>query len=205
MRIFLVRHAESKANALSIHGGKEAELSDEGVRQAEILAKRLTGMGIDLILCSRHKRAMQTAKIIEGTIGKKIIYTELLGEWRWPSERIGTGTEGDTDIWEKIYEKAEDRAWHYSDAESVSEVADRIKKVLKYIRSRKEETIVVVTHGAFMSLFLGLSLSDEGVTGKQLRKFTRFFRVINTGITELMMDDDGNIKLVTFNDYAHLQ
>ena len=205
MRIFLVRHAESKANALKVHGSKEVSLSDNGIRQAEAVARSFVGMDIDLIMCSKYKREMQTAKIIREAVGKRIIYTDLLGEWKWPSEMQGVSTKGDARIWDEMYDKAGNRSWHYSDAENLSEVAERAKKVLDRITSRKEESIIVVTHGAFMGVLLGVCISGEDFTGKELRKFTRFFRPMNTGITELMVDKEGIVRLVAFNDYAHLR
>ncbi len=207
MRIFLVRHAESKANVINANGGKEVELSDNGIKQAETIAKRFEGMDIDVVFCSRYKRAMQTARIMNRVIGKRIVYKELIGEWRLPSKTFGIklSSKKRSEMWDTIYKNANNTEWHYSDAENVSEVMGRAKKFLTYMRSRKEESMLVVTHGAFIGVLLGVCLFGEEVTIGELRKTTRFFRTMNTGITELMMDETGFIKLVTFNDYAHLQ
>ena len=86
---FPLRHAESKANVINANGGKEVELSDNGIKQAETIAKRFEGMDIDVVFCSRYKRAMQTARIMNRVIGKRIVYKELIGEWRLPSKTFG--------------------------------------------------------------------------------------------------------------------
>jgi hypothetical protein len=39
----------------------------------------------------------------------------------------------------------------------------------------------------------------------QLRRAFKFFRMENTGITEVEIDDSGNAKLITFNDFTHLK
>ncbi len=207
MRIFLVRHAESKANVINAYGGKEVELTDNGIRQAEVIAKRFKGMDIEVVFCSRYKRAMQTARIMNGVIGKQIVYKELIGEWRLPSKTFGVklSSKKRSEMWDTIYKNADDAKWHYSDAENVFEVMGRVKKFLAYLRSRREESILVVTHGAFIGVLLAVCLSGDDITAGELRKTARFFRAMNTGITELMMDETGTIKMVTFNDYAHLQ
>jgi phosphoserine phosphatase len=205
-RIFLIRHAESKANALNINGGRDTELSKKGIKQAKIVAKRFVNLDVDAILCSRYKRAIQTAKIISISLDKKIVYNDLLSEWRWPSEFRGldANKSEQTQIWDKIW-KSHNPLWHYSDEENVFEIITRAKKTLKYIKSRKENSIIVIMHAAFMAVFMGLLFFGEDIEPKELHKAYRFFDAANTGITELEINKDGGIKLVTFNDYTHLK
>ena len=63
----------------------------------------------------------------------------------------------------------------------------------------------MITHWAFMGVLLGMCFFGEGMTGSELRKSIRFFSSTNTGITELMIDKEGVIKLLTFNDFTHLK
>jgi len=207
MRVFLVRHAESKANVIDVMGGVKVGLSENGIKQAEAIAKRFASADVDVILCSKYKRAMQTARIINSVVRKRIIYNNWIGEWRMPSEMMGVkhNIKERIGMWDTIYENADNPKWHYSDAENVSDVMKRAKKLLSHIRSRKEESIVVVTHGAFIGVLLGLCLFGDGAVGSDLRKTARFFRAVNTGITELDIEKDGAIRLLTFNDYAHLR
>jgi probable phosphoglycerate mutase len=208
MRVFLIRHAESKANIINVIGGKEVGLTENGIKQAEAIARRFAGTDVDVILCSRYKRAMQTAGIIKAVVRKRIVYNNLIGEWRLPSEMMGVkhNVKERVGMWDTIYENADNPEWHYSDAENVSDVMKRAKKFLAYIQSRKEESIIVVTHGAFIGVLLGVCLFWDGVIGSELRKTARFFRAVNTGITELDIDnEEGQIRLLTFNDYAHLR
>jgi probable phosphoglycerate mutase len=207
MRVFLVRHAESKANVINVIGGKGIGLTENGIKQAEAIAQRFADMDVDVILCSRYKRAMQTARIIKAVVRKRIIYNNLIGEWRMPSEMMGIkhNVKERVGMWDTIYENADNPKWHYSDAENVSEVMKRAKKFLAYVKSKKEESIIVVTHGAFIGVLLGVCLFGDVVMGSELRKTARFFRAVNTGITELDIEKGGAIRLLTFNDYAHLK
>jgi probable phosphoglycerate mutase len=203
MKVFLVRHAESTANVLNILGGAEVELSENGIRQAEMVAKRFSGVEVDLILCSRFRRAVHTARIINGALKTRIAHTDLLGEWMWPSE-LKMGEPSSERIWDRIYENAHDPGWHYSDEENISEITNRAQKLLDYLKARKEKSIVVVTHGALMGVLLGLVFFGKGMTSGELRRATKFFVSVNTGITELEITKQ-TARMITFNDYAHLK
>jgi len=202
----MVRHAESNANALNTHGGAESELSDNGIKQARSVAKRFAQTDADVILCSKYRRAVQTAKIINEVVGRKIIYNEVLGEWRYPSELRGkiSGNDAEKKIWDAIDRNWSNPKWHYSDEENISEVKKRAEKALKFLKSRKEDSLIVIIHGAFMGVMLGLILFGNEMTGEQLRRSRRFFLMKNTAITELEIRDDESVRLATFNDYTHL-
>lgn len=63
IEITLVRHGETVANAAGIwQGHGDAELSEEGIRQASLLADRLSGERFDRVVSSDLRRALQTAE-----------------------------------------------------------------------------------------------------------------------------------------------
>jgi broad specificity phosphatase PhoE len=82
MRLILIRHGESKANAKGIRQGQDLDspLSRNGKRQAKKLAKRLKDEKIDAIYSSDLKRAKQTAKFIAKSHRLKIIFDKRLRE-----------------------------------------------------------------------------------------------------------------------------
>ena len=62
MKLYIVRHGETKYNEKKIiQGHLDIPLSDEGIRQAKKLAKRLEVINFDCIYTSDLKRAKQTA------------------------------------------------------------------------------------------------------------------------------------------------
>ena len=89
MKLYLVRHGQTEYNELSLHQHSNVELSDLGVKQAEILAKRFSKIPIDLIYSSTLKRAKDTTEIINRIINKKIVYLDSLKEKKNPSEIVG--------------------------------------------------------------------------------------------------------------------
>jgi len=206
LRVFLVRHAESEANALNVHGGPGSALTQKGVKEAETLAKRFAGVDVDLILCSKYKRAQQTAKIMGDELGKKVVYYDQLAEWRAPSEFEGqdaTRVEQSV-IWDKLWTST-DSSWHYSDEENLFELTKRAKAVLDHIKSMKEESMIVIMHGAFMGIFMGLLFFGDKANNKELRRAYDFFITVNASVTELEINKSGDTKLITFNDFAHLK
>lgn len=207
MRIFLVRHGESKANELKLYGSKlEIGLSEEGARQAERVAKRFANLDIGLIICSDQRRAEQTAMIIGKALGKTVTPLDLLKEWKFPSEFEGRGVYDAelAKIWDKIWDSS-DPSWRYSDEETLLEVVERVRKAIDYIKSRKERSIITVTHNIFITMLLSVLLLGDDLNRMRLRKAFKFFRMENTGITEVEIDDSGNAKLITFNDFTHLK
>src|SRR4030042_2749358 len=65
MQLILIRHGETLWNKEGrVQGTSDIELSDEGIRQARLLALSLKKHDIEAIHASSLKRAMQTAQII---------------------------------------------------------------------------------------------------------------------------------------------
>jgi len=123
MKLYLVRHGQTEYNELFLYQHDNVELSDLGVRQAEILAKRLSKIPIDLIYSSTLKRAKDTTKIINQTINKKIVYLDYLKEKKNPSEIVGERVDSEDiqKIHQKINDHSDDIKWHYSDEENFNE------------------------------------------------------------------------------------
>ena len=64
-KIILIRHAECVGNISNrLSGITDFELTDNGKRQAQKLAKELRNKNIDVIYSSPLRRAMDTAKYI---------------------------------------------------------------------------------------------------------------------------------------------
>ena len=66
-KIYLIRHAESIANAQGIYQGQsyDSDLSPLGIKQADALGKRFANTPIDEVLTSPLKRAVETARALQ--------------------------------------------------------------------------------------------------------------------------------------------
>jgi broad specificity phosphatase PhoE len=80
MTILIVRHGETDGNAARILQRPEVPLNERGMRQAELLARRLSAHGFVRILCSDLLRARMTAAPIAACSGVAIEESPLLQE-----------------------------------------------------------------------------------------------------------------------------
>jgi probable phosphoglycerate mutase len=80
MTILIVRHGETDGNAARVLQRPDVPLNDRGMRQAELLARRLSEHGFVHILCSDLLRARMTAAPLAACSGIAIEENPLLQE-----------------------------------------------------------------------------------------------------------------------------
>jgi len=206
MKIYFVRHGRTEYNEKYLYQPGDSNLSDLGIKQAEILAKRFSKIPIDIIYSSSFKRARQTVEIINKIIRKKVIYIDLLEERKSPSELMGKKADGPEAL--KIYKMLnlhqDDPLWHYSDEENYIEFKKRIKKALKLFSDLKKDNVLVVSHGNTIKMFIFLMVFGEDISPELFYKFIASFKANNTGITLCEKNEKGNWMIRVFNDHAHL-
>jgi broad specificity phosphatase PhoE len=205
MKLFLVRHAESELNKTTVHQYPHTKLSKTGLQQAERLARRLSGFRADMVICSKYTRAMQTAKIINSVLKKRIIYTKMLNELKHPTELEGSeqGSRLSVRISKEMLEHINDPDWHYSDEENLFDFNRRAKSFMKYLVRKNKEDIIVVTHGHFICMLLFIVLFGDRTDISEFYNFVRAVRIDNTGITECEFAE-GRWRIMRLNDHAHL-
>jgi broad specificity phosphatase PhoE len=206
MKLYFVRHGESKDNISNLHQGKDTELSPKGIQQAKFVANRFRDLPVDIILSSTNLRAQQTTQEIENTIHKQVFYTDLLVEKKPPSEFIGKPMD-DPDIQhlrDTIKRNARLIDWHLSDEENFNDVRTRGIKFFEYLQLFKEDHVLAVTHGRFLQVLIGLILLGENFTHNEYYHFDKVLIPSNTGITLCETEDHIHWKLITWNDHAHL-
>ena len=80
MTILIVRHGETDGNAARVLQRPDVPLNARGIRQAELLARRLHRRGFVHILCSDLLRARMTAEPIAAVSGVTVEESPLLQE-----------------------------------------------------------------------------------------------------------------------------
>ncbi len=206
MKVYFVRHAESHSNVSRIHDVPEVGLTETGMIQARTVAKRFKKIDIDVILSSHYLRAEQTALIINKVAKKEVVFTELLKEAVIPSEIIGKKTDSD-DVLAVRHEMRSHRSeenWHYSDEENFFDVRNRAIRALEYLRHQECEKMLVVTHGTFLRMLIGVMMLGDALVPDMHLNISYFLTTNNTGITLCEVDEKGSWKLITWNDHAHL-
>ncbi len=199
MNIFLIRHGQKMEDDKNHEG---LGLTEEGLKQADLLGKRLSKYNIEKIYSSNMKRAIQTSEGINMYLGLEIIIRPELREIHM----------GDCDIygWRYLEENyplfMEEFIKHNSDlryppnGECGGDVWQRAKDVIYEIIKNDYENVAIVTHGGVIrSLICGfLNIS-------QSRRFYFGNPPENCSISMIKYNKNTNEFFIhSFNDCAHL-
>ena len=198
--VLLIRHGETEWNTLGkFQGCTDIALSEEGIKQAELLKNRLKG-DFDYIYTSPLSRAFETANVLASGTDKEVtVATEIreinFGEW-----------EGLT-----VHEIAENypemfKTWRTDKIESyicggdcsIHNAADRAAKcILDIVNAHKGNKIAIVAHGGIIK---------AGLIGIFEWDMTMYHKMAlgNTCINTLTFNDDLRPTLIALNDTNHL-
>lgn len=161
-KVYYIRHGESEANVAKKWGGHtNSPLTAQGQEQAILAAKiaKQNGLKFDLIISSPLSRAYQTAtyiakeyeyeesKIIKNDLFKERFYGELDGQ-----------------DYGKLYDllfEDETIIDNYNSAEPLLELYSRAKKSWELIKSTPQDSILIVSHGAFGRSLLRVVRGEE--------------------------------------------
>ncbi len=157
LRVYLVRHAESKKNVVHLPWTPEEELDTltaEGQRQAVAIGNFLNEKGIVAILSSPAGRTRETANTIGQVIGLK---AEFEVDPAFASLRGGKGQDGNQISWawrEKQWALGQDP--RPEGGESLADGELRAKgRLNKLAENFPEKTVVIVSHGDICAALLG--------------------------------------------------
>jgi len=210
MRIYVIRHGETKSNEERIRQSRDGYLSDDGIQEARALAEKLRGINIDSIFTSSYPRAKQTAGIISalGTKHFPVQESEFLTEVRLPSEVVGRPV--DDPASKKILAWIQGNtgsSFKYSDEETFNEYVSRANKVLEHISQTKFENSVVVTHHRFIHILVATVLLGQKLTPQLFSTLRDHLFISNTGITILEKNpQEGDWwRVLTLNEHSHLE
>lgn len=200
MELFLIRHAESVWNReRRIQGSEDPGLSEEGIRQAESLAKILKRENIQIIYASGLKRCAQTAKAISKQTKAPIEFLSeieeiILGDWQGKTaEQVKREYPKIYNDWLDSPSKAKIPGW-----EGIAKFTRRVHKAFDFIiSSNSANSICVVTHWGVIAAYLSKILNTD---------FDRFFkgiRIDNCSLSKITYD--GKSAIVQYiNDTRHL-
>jgi broad specificity phosphatase PhoE len=208
--IYFVRHGETVLNAQNIRQGAEGSLTEKGRAQALETAKRFPKQKgrPEIIIASPFERTRETAEIIAKELGLKIKYSVLLVERRNPSEVIGHWA-GEPEV-KHIIDRI-DNSYHaddlrVSDEENFTDLKNRAKKLLTYIKRRRQSKIIMVTHKIFLKMVVSYMLHGDALTASQYNSLSYWNPIENAGMaictcTSHWFKKD-EWKLLVWNDLA---
>lgn len=161
-KIILVRHGETVWNKeLKYQGHTDTDLSDEGLRQAELVADRLAKEKIDAVYASDLRRACLTAEAIAARHGLPVtclpeLREILFGEWE------GLTYEGISDRWPEEYTQLFTRTdeVRIPGGETFSELKERAAGAIASLVERHSgQTVAVVSHGGTIRTIICAALN----------------------------------------------
>ena len=199
MRLILVRHGESEANARGIIQGRlDFGLSELGRIQAQRVAERLQQEKIARLVTSPLLRAAQTADVIGVVRGMVPTVEPALVEYDAGEISGLTGEEIRQRHPEVLATYARGERPRFGGEEGRDLFAARLADVLARLTSGPDgETTVAVAHGgvvgAICHLLLGLDLNRPGI-----------FQVANCSLTVIGRERSGRLAIRTHNDICHL-
>ena len=185
--IYFVRHGETESNTKNIRQGPEGHLTEKGKAQAFAASQRFSRHkgGPQVIISSPYERTKETAEIIAKELRmKKVEYSDLLAERKNPTEIIGHWGE---EINVKHIINQIDKSYHaddlrVSDEENFIDLKERAKKLLTYIKKRREKRIIMITHGIFLKMVVSYMLYGESLSASQYNSLSYFNPINNASI-----------------------
>lgn len=196
--ILFIRHGQTDWNmAGKWQGFTDIPLNAVGRAQAEMLAVRVATWPIKAVYSSDLERAAETGRVIAQ---KLAIPITLDAAWR---ERGLGQLEGLTreEIREQFPHLSLPRTFiEAPGGESYLNLKKRVIEGYKRIvREHTGEMVAVVSHGGTLRLVIShiLELPE--------RIYAPFTLDGNTGISRVVIDEEGHAHLVTLNDTAHLE
>jgi probable phosphoglycerate mutase len=162
IKLIITRHGKTKENADGVIQGKDhGNINEEGYKQISKLIERLKKEKINLIISSDILRCDKTVQEIIKQIKIPVIYSELIreknnGDW--------VGKNHKEIDWSILGNDFENRK--APNGESLTDVRERGRKFFKeFLEEYKDKNILVVSHGAFLKVFIGdllhMSLYDS--------------------------------------------
>ncbi len=191
MELLLIRHALP----VRIDGGDgpaDPELSDEGRRQADALARWLAEDGIDVMVTSPLKRARETAAPLADLLEADVAVVDGLAEfdrdapWYIPIEELKAA---DDPRWHAMI-KGE---WDLDPDQFQRDVVDAVNGI---IDDHPGRTVAAVCHGGTINAYLSALLGLDQLM---------FFFPEYTSVSRVRASRSGSRSLVSINETGHLR
>ena len=199
MEIYLIRHGETDYNKQRIiqGSGVDSSLNETGQAQGKAFYEAYKSTDFQTVITSKLKRTHQT---VAGFIDAKLPWEqqEDINEMNWG---IYEGQPGTPEMKAKYREMIEhwnqdNLDWRLEGGESAADLSKRISRFLEHLKTRKEDRILVCTHGRAMRGIITL------MKGQHLREMENVAHA-NTGLYKVRLEG-GKFEVLVENDTAHL-
>lgn len=190
MELLLVRHAEPLRVEDVDHA--DPDLSPQGRRQAEALARWWRGRRIDVAYTGPAKRASQTARLVTAPLGVPLQVDDRLTEFDWGAREYVPFEQARRTRPELVARLTESFAGGGPEAVAWRE---RVVGVCEELTARhRGERVAVFCHGGIVATYL------THVAGGRATAFATDY----TGVTSILASAGGERTVRACNDTGHL-
>ncbi|TSB45211.1 histidine phosphatase family protein [Alkalicoccobacillus porphyridii] len=200
MKLYLIRHGESQGNLEGkIQGSMDFPLSSLGEKQVDLIGSFFKDIHLDTLYSSDLTRAYETAKKI-GEVKDVTIHTwdKIREVHLGPMQGL---TREEIKVKYPITQEKSIITSGIAGTETVDELTARCEYVLDQLtKVHKKDSVALVSHGGFISIFLMYLISKE-----QWSTLQRPFVIGNTSVTLVEWQVEQDTPLIHYtNRTAHL-
>ena len=207
MRVYLVRHGQSTAHDTGKRQSPDSSLSQKGISQARLLARKIKkwGVSFDRVFSSDLARAKQTAEIIAKGLNCPVEVFVGIHEKEQHPDLYGLDTNSKLHKENvKAYEAhLKDLDYKFQGkGESVREVASRAIKFRNHLLgSHLGQDVLVVSHGIFIRSFIASCILGDSFDDSLFAQVHAGLDIGNTGVSLLEFGEKNkNWKLIYLNN-----
>jgi len=197
--IFLIRHAESSANA----GGRTTDpskinLTEKGFEQATYLANAFKSQP-DFIVTSPYLRTKQTAKPLLERFNNIEQVEWMVQEFTYlsPAKCQSTTTQERRPLVNQYWERNNPFFSDGIGAESFADLLKRVEHFIEQVKCLENKSVAVFSHGQFIRAIIWRILNGKADVSplemKQFRNFMTSFEINNASTVKLQVEKDDSM------------
>ncbi len=197
MRLIIARHGETNHNRKDLIQGFGTRLSALGIKQAELLAKRLLKEDISIVYSSDMTRAKQTLKPFLQKKKVKVVFDKDLREMNF-----GVFKDKSSKHFKNWADKNKKSIFEVKPmkGESFVDVRKRAKRFLDKLLAKEKGNVFIMTHGMTKrALLMNLFKRNDVDYYLKLRELSK-----NTALTILDIKNNGKHKIIHLYSINHL-
>jgi len=184
MDVFFVRHGQTDGNIAQRYQHPDTRLNEVGKAQAEAIAGKIATLEPTHIITSTQLRAVETTRIITGSLPVIPETHADFEELRRPLTLVGARYLGLTTLWYVVRWFFD---WPHDQGETYPDFLKRIKSAQAYLETLPADArVVVVSHSVFTNIFVEHLCLDRRLTFfEAVKGFWRILTLRNTAIIHL--------------------
>lgn len=169
MRIYIIRHGETEANAKGIlQGWADYPLNEYGEHLAVVTGQKLSNVQFDAAFSSPLRRAYKTCELILKNSGNDLTHINIddrlkeINAGEWEGKQFGKESKELPPEKLRLFYDDTFAFGGFPGGETISELCDRTQNFLREIgRNRQYSTVLVSTHGCAMRAMLNFIYENK--------------------------------------------